>query len=179
MSPRGDLPTHLTEIKDRAPYRFKNVPTIKMTNPMPKKASIMRKRAKPGSRSGGRFFHIEVRPAREFVSFRVQDIGAPGGVEKLAGQRANGSWDTQKWLVENAHVENGVLVPDTAEVEKILASLGPVPVHVRGDRFRAKPRRNIPEAEKPTPAMRRAQMRNIKKAQASRRRRGKTSASRI
>ncbi|MGB8897543.1 MAG: hypothetical protein WCD13_25030 [Pseudolabrys sp.] len=139
----------------------------------------MRKRAKPGSRSGGRFFHIEVRPAREFVSFRVQDIGAPGGVERLAGQRANGSWDTQKWLVENAHVENGVLVPDTAEVEKILASLGPVPVHVRGDRFRAKPRRNIPEAEKPTPAMRRAQMRNIKKAQASRRRRGKTSASRI
>ena len=171
----------LTEIKDRAPYRFKNVPTIKMTNPMPKKASITRKRAKPGSRSGGRFFHIEVRPAREFVSFRVQDIGAPGGVERLAGQRANGSWDTQKWLVEktHAHVENGVLVPDTAEVEKILASLGPVPVHVRGDRFRAKPRRNIPEAEKPTPAMRRAQMRNIKKAQASRRRRGKTSASRI
>jgi hypothetical protein len=148
---------------------------------MPKKARMSRKRAKPGSHSGGRFFHIEVRPAREFVSYRVQDVGAPGGVERLAGQRANGSWVTQKWLVEKtqAHVENGVLVPDTAEAEKILASLGSVPVHVRGDRFRAKPRRNIPEAEKPAPAMRRAQMRNIKKAQASRRRRGRTSASRI
>lgn len=67
---------------------------------MSKKASIRRKRAKPGSRRGGRFFHIEVRPAREFVRFRVQDIGALGGVERLAGQRANGSWDTQKWLVE-------------------------------------------------------------------------------
>jgi hypothetical protein len=69
-------------------------------------------------------------------------------------------------------------VPDTVEAKKVLASLGSAPIHVRGDRFRAKPRRNIPEGEKPTPAMRRAQMQNIKKAQASRRRRGKTSASR-
>ncbi len=147
---------------------------------MSKKASIRRKRAKPGSRRGGRFFHIEVRPAREFVRFRVQDIGVPGGVERLAGQRANGSWDTQKWLVEktHAHLENNLLVPDTVEAKKVLATLGSAPIHVRGDRFRAKPRRNIPEAEKPTPAMHRAQMRNIKKAQASRRRRGKTSASR-
>ena len=143
---------------------------------MAKKTSIRRKRAKPGSRRGGRFFHIEVRPAREFVRFRVQDIGAPGGVERLAGQRANGSWDTQKWLVEktHAHVENELLVPDTMAAKKVLASLGSAPIHVRGDRFTAKPRRNIPEAEKPTPAMRRAQMQNIKKAQASRRRRGKS-----
>ena len=142
-----------------------------------KKARPARRRAKPGSRSGGRFFHIEVRPAREFVTFRVQDIGLPGGVERLAGQRANGSWDTQKWLIEksDAHVENDTLVADTAEARKVLASLGSVPVHVRGDRFKAKPRRNIPEWEKPTPAMRRARKLNIKKAQAAvRRRRRKT-----
>jgi hypothetical protein len=133
----------------------------------------VRNRAKPGSRSGGRFFHVEVRSAREFVSFRVQDVGEPGGVERLAGQRPNGTWDTQKWLIEktHAHVEDGQLVADSAEARKVLASLGSTPVQVRGDRFRAKPRRDIPESEKPTPAMRRAQMANIKKAQAAARRR--------
>lgn len=140
---------------------------------MSTKARVGRKRGKPGSRSGGRFFHIEVRPAREFVRFRVQDVGAPGGVERLAGQRPTGSWDTQKWLIEktHAHIENGKLVADSLEAEKLLANLSSVPVHVGGDRFKAKPRRNIPEAEKPTPAMRRAQMQNIRKARAAKRRR--------
>ena len=77
--------------------------------------SVTRKRAKPGSRGGGRFFHIEVRPSAQFVAFRVQDVGAPGGVERV------GSW---------------------------LCTSG----------FCAKPRRNIPEREKPTRAMRRAQL---------------------
>lgn len=130
------------------------------------------RRAKPGSRSGGQFFHIEVRPARDFVQFRMQDVGNPGGVERLAGQRANGSWDTQKWLIEKsqAHLDNGALVPDSLEAEKLLKALGSAPVHVGGDRFKAKPRRDIPETEKPTPAMRRAQLTNIKKAQAASRR---------
>lgn len=135
-------------------------------------AKSLRKRAKPGSRAGGQFFHIEVRPARDFVRFRMQDVGGPGGVERLAGQRANGSWDTQKWLIEksNAHLDNGTLVPDSREAAKVLRALGSPPVHIGGDRFRAKPRRDIPEAEKPTPAMRRAQTANIKKAQAASRR---------
>lgn len=138
-----------------------------------KRIASAQHRAKPGSRSGGGFFHIEVRPAREFVTFRVQDVGLPGGVERLAGKRANGSWDTQKWLIEKtrAHIEDNRLVADSAEVRKVLASLGSVPVRVRGDRFKAKPRRDIPEREKPTLAMRRAQKRNIKKAQAAVRRR--------
>ncbi len=127
------------------------------------------KRAKPGSRGGGRFFHIEVRPSRQFVHFRVQDVGGPGGVERVAGQRASGSWDTAKWLVEktHAHVEDGRLVPDSAEAKELIAGLGSLPRHVVGDRFRAEPRRDIPESEKPTPAMRRAQLANIKKAQAA------------
>jgi hypothetical protein len=131
------------------------------------------RRAKPGSRSTGRYFHIAVRPAREFVRFRIQDVGRRGGVQRLAGQRADGAWDTQKWLIEktDAHVENGRLVADSAAARKVLASLGSKAIHVSGDRFKAKPRRNIPEAEKPTPAMRRAQMKNIRKAQAAVRRR--------
>ena len=133
------------------------------------------RRAKPGSRSAGRFFHIEVRPARDFARFRIQDVGRRGGVQRLAGQRANGTWDTQKWLIEktDAHIENGELVPDSAAARKVLVSLSSTPVRVTGDRFKAKPRRNIPEAEKPTPAMRRAQMKNIRKAQAAVRRRRK------
>lgn len=137
------------------------------------RAPSARKRAKPGSRSGGRFFHIELRPSNQFVAFRVQDVGAPGGVERVAGQRASGSWDTAKWLVEksHAHVEDGHLIADSLEAKKLLKSLGSAPVHVAGDRFRASPRRDIPEAEKPTPAMRKAQAANIKKARAAVRKR--------
>lgn len=102
----------------------------------------------------------------------------PGGVERVAGRRATGSWDTAKWLVEktHAHIENGRLVPDSDEAKKLFASLGSAPVHVDGDRFRAKPCRNIPEGEKLTPAMRRAQLTNIKKAQARVRPRRKAKA---
>jgi len=149
-----------------------------MRKPMPKSAAKSlraKSRAKPGAKGGGRFFHIEVRPSAQFAAFRVQDVGKPGGVERVAGRRANGSWDTAKWLIEktHAHLEDGHLVADSVEAEKLLKQLGSVPVHVGGDRFRAKPRRDIPESEKPTPAMRRAQLANIKKAQeAVRRRRG-------
>lgn len=126
-------------------------------------------RAKPGSRGRGRFFHIEVRPSDQFVAFRVQDVGAPGGVERVAGLLASGSWATAKWLIEktHAHLEDERLVPDSDEAKKVFESLGSVPVHVDGDRFRAKPRRDIPENEKPTPAMRHAQLANVKKAQAA------------
>jgi hypothetical protein len=135
-------------------------------------------RAKPGQKGGGRFFHIEVRPSSQFAAFRVQDVGRPGGVERVAGQRANGSWDTAKWLVEksHAHLEGDRLVADSLEAEKLFKTLGSAPVQVAGDRFRAKPRRDIPESEKPTPAMRRAQLANIKKAQAALRRRRGTKA---
>jgi hypothetical protein len=137
------------------------------------KAGSARARAKPGAKGGGRFFHIELRPSRSFVGFRVQDVGAPGGVERVAGRRADGSWDTAKWLVEktHAHLDGDRLVADSLEAEKLLASLDSAPLHVGGDRFKAKPRRDIPEDEKPTPAMRRAQAANIKKAQTAARKR--------
>jgi hypothetical protein len=43
---------------------------------------------------------------------------------------------------------------------------------VEGDVFEARPRPNVPEREKPTPAQRRARSANIKKAQAARHARG-------
>jgi len=127
------------------------------------------RRAKPGARGGGRFFHIEVRPRSEFVLFRMQDVGGLGGIERLAGQRPSGSWDTVKWLIgkRHAHVERGRLVADSDEARKVIGMLGSAPRHVLGDRFKAKPRANIPESMKPTTAQRRAQLANIKKAQAA------------
>lgn len=137
------------------------------------RAPRRRKRAKPGASGGGDYFHIEVRPRRLFVNFRNQDVGGRGGIERVAGQRANGSWDTQKWLVgkAHAHVARGRLVPDSAAAANLLAKmLGSAPRHLGGDRFRAKPRQKLPARAKPTPAQRRAWRRNIAKAQAAVRR---------
>ena len=133
---------------------------------------MTKRRAQPGSSGRGRFYHIQVRPKSQFARFRVQDIGARGGIERVSGQRSDGSWDTVKWLVEktHAHLHGGRLVADTAEARKLLRSLGSTPVPTTGDRFRAKPRTNIPESEKPTPKQRRAWRRNIRKAQQARQR---------
>src|SRR5205809_957840 len=55
-----------------------------------------RARKRPGA-GGGEFFRIEVRPKSEFVTFRTQDVGDKGGIERLAGKRSSGSWDTATW----------------------------------------------------------------------------------
>ena len=132
--------------------------------------SRSRSRAKPGATGGGEFYHIEVRPKTDFHTFRTQDVGKKGGIERVAGQRTSGSWDTQKWLVAKklAHAENGRLIADTSAAQDVLEQLGSKPVHIVGDRFKARPKPNVPEAAKPTPAQRRSQQRNIKKAQAAR-----------
>src|SRR4051812_3756694 len=70
-----------------------------------------RGREKPGTTGGGEFYRIEVRPKGEFVTFRTQDVGGPGHIERLAGKRQSGSWDTQAWLVskQDAHIEGDKL----------------------------------------------------------------------
>lgn len=131
-----------------------------------------RQRRKPGTTGRGKFFRIGVRPKEDFVTFRNQDVGEPGHIERLAGKRSSGSWDTVTWLIskEDAHVEAGRLVPDTEEARKVLEELGSAPTHVKGDIFEARPRPNVPERKKPTAAQRRARRENIQKAQAARRR---------
>ena len=129
-----------------------------------------RGRKKPGTGGGGEFFRIVVRDKDEFVTFRNQDVGEPGGLERLAGKRASGSWSTQAWLVskKDAHKSGNRLVPDSQDAKNLFAKLGSTPLHVKGDVFKAKDRPNVPEREKPTPAMRRARAANIKKAQTAR-----------
>lgn len=127
------------------------------------------KRKAPGSTGKGKFYRIEIRPKYQFTSFRVQDVGKKGGVERLAGRRASGSWDTVTWLVskDDARIINGHLKITDSKARSILKQIkGPIR-HVKADIFHAHPR-NVPEKDKPTPAMRRAQKANIKKAQVAR-----------
>jgi len=129
-----------------------------------------RGRQKPGSGGQGNYYHIELRSGDDFETFRTQDVGDPGHLQRVAGKRAGGGWSTVKWLVakEDAHVEDGKLVGDTREAKDLLKKLRSKPSHIRGDRFEAKPRRNVPERSKPTAAQTRARRQNIKKAQAAR-----------
>jgi hypothetical protein len=96
-----------------------------------------RGRAKPSVRGSGRFFRIEVAPARQFITFRYHDVGKKGGVERIAGRRQDGIWETAGWLIgkDMAHLERGRLAPDTAAARKVLAVIGAVPRHRAGDRF--------------------------------------------
>jgi len=129
----------------------------------------MAKRKAPGSTGKGKFYRIEIRPKGQFKTFRVQDVGKKGGLERLAGKRASGSWDTVSWLIskDKASVVKGHLkITDKKEQSVLKQIKGPI-VHIKGDIFHAHPR-NVPEAKKPTPAMKRAQKTNIKKAQAAR-----------
>lgn len=129
-----------------------------------------RARKKPGTTGKGKFYRIELRPKNVFTSFRVQDVGEKGGLERLAGRRKSGSWDTVSWLVskDDAVVgSNGQLKITDSKARSVLKQIkGPI-VHVKGDVFKAHPK-NVPEKDKPTKAMRSAQRKNIKKAQAAR-----------
>ncbi len=129
-------------------------------------------RRKPGTGPDAGYYRIEIRPSRQFTSFRTQDVGAKGGLERIAGRRPSGSWDTQAWLISKtiAHVTpSGVLVIDREKDRAALAkAISGKITHLKSGIFTAHPAKNIPERAKPTPAMKRAQATNIKKAQAAR-----------
>src|SRR5437667_3336181 len=70
-----------------------------------------RGRKKPGTTGEGEYYRITVRPKEDFVTFRTQDVGGPGHIQRVGGKRSSGSWDTQAWLIskEDAHAEGGEL----------------------------------------------------------------------
>jgi hypothetical protein len=124
-------------------------------------------RRAPGSGGEGDYYHVEVRPRKDFVSFRTQDVGDPGHIQRVAGKRETGSWGTVKWLIgkDDAHVDGDRLVGDTKDAKDLIKKLGSTPVHKKGDIFEAKPRKNVAERSKPTTAQRKARTQTIKKAQ--------------
>lgn len=126
-----------------------------------------RSRAKPGTKGEGDYYRVVIRDKSQFTSFRTHDIGDEGGIQRLAGHRKSGSWDTQAWLISKdfAHRDNGELIADHEDAKEVLEKLGSKPKHQKGDIFTAKPRKNVPEKDKPTKAQQKARQENIKKAQ--------------
>ena len=126
-------------------------------------------RRKPGSSGKGDYYHVEVRPGERFVTFRTQDVGRRGHIQRVAGQRFSGYWTTVKWLIgkEDAHVQGAKLVADTKDARDVIEQLATQPVHVIGDRFKARPSGKIPESAnaKATPASTPARRKYVKKAQ--------------
>ncbi|MEO7838895.1 MAG: hypothetical protein ABIU06_06065 [Anaerolineales bacterium] len=122
----------------------------KRTDKQSKKTQVKEpaRRRKPGSSGTGDYFHVEVRPGEKFVSFRTQDMGRRGQIQRVAGQRFSGYWTTVKWLIgkEEAHIQDAKLVPDTKAAKEVIEQLGSQPVHWLGDRFKAKPDPNAPES---------------------------------
>jgi hypothetical protein len=111
-------------------------------------------RRSPGSGGQGEYYHIELRPGEDFETFRTQDVGDPGHIQRVGGRRASGSWATVKWLIskEDAHMEGDRLVPDSRDAEILLGKLGPRVTHKSGDRFEARPRRSVSDKSKPAAA---------------------------
>ena len=127
-------------------------------------------RRKPGSSGKGDYYHVEVRPGEKFVTFRTQDVGRRGHIQRVVGQRSSGYWTTVKWLIgkEDARVQDEKLVPETRAAKDVINQLGSQPIHLVGDRFKARPQPNAPESTDPTSVQRRARRENIKKAPAAR-----------
>ncbi|MBC7878850.1 MAG: hypothetical protein H7Y59_16890 [Anaerolineales bacterium] len=111
-------------------------------------------RQKPGSSGMGDYYHVEVLPKSGFVTFRTQDVGTKGHIQRVTGKRASGSWATVKWLIgkEDAHLSSGKLVADTKDAKDLIKQLGIQPIHLSGDRFKAKVTSADSKSAKPAPA---------------------------
>jgi hypothetical protein len=135
----------------------------------PRAKSTARRRTKSTARRRG-FFHIEVQPKEVFVAFKIQDIGSEGGIERVAGKRAGGSWSTQEWLIakDQAHVERGTLIGDTVDARRVLTMLGSEPRHFMADRFTIHGHTGMPADVSPTLAPRRIGPTNVQAPQKGR-----------
>lgn len=125
-----------------------------------------RERAKPGSTGEGEYFRITIRRRDQFRSFKTHDVGDKGGIQRVAGRRRSGSWDTQAWLVskDRAQPWGQSLKAKDSEVQDLFDKLGSKPRHIAGDIYSARSERNVPEKDKPTRAQLEAWGENIKKA---------------
>lgn len=129
-----------------------------------------RSRKKHGSTGAGKYYRIIIRPKSQFTTFRAHDVGRKGHLIRVAGKRSSGSWGTQAWLIskKDARKSKGKILIKNLQIKKAISKLQSSPKQFKADIFTARPRKNIPESAKPTRAMRAAQKRNIKKAQAAR-----------
>lgn len=124
-----------------------------------------KRRARTGTTGEGDYYRIIVRPKWEFADFRYHDVGEKGHIQRLAGLRENGNWDTHAWLIAktDAHLHGGRIIADSEGAREVLEQLSSEPVQVKEDLFEAHDRINIPERLKPTKAQKKAWAKNIKK----------------
>ena len=87
----------------------------------------------------GEFYHIVVRPKKDFVGFRNQDVGEKGHIERLAGKLKNGEWATHSWLIEktDAKVKGKSLIGKTDDAKDLIKKLPVKPKLEEGDVFYA------------------------------------------
>ena len=156
--------------KTRARAKTRTKARTKTAKAKPRAKSTARRRTKSTARRRRGFFHIEVQPREAFVEFKTQSIGSDGGIERVAGKRAGGSWSTQEWLIakDQAHVERGLLIGDTVDARKVLTMLGSEPRHIKADRFTIHGHTGMPADVSPTLAPRRAGLSNVQAPQKGR-----------
>jgi hypothetical protein len=156
--------------KTRARAKTRTKARTKTAKAKPRAKSTARRRTKSTARRRRGFFHIEVQPREAFVEFKTQSIGSDGGIERVAGKRAGGSWSTQEWLIakDQAHVERGLLIGDTVDARKVLTMLGSEPRHIKADRFTIHGHTGMPADVSPTLAPRRASLSNVQVPQKGR-----------
>ena len=72
-------------------------------------------------------------------------MGRAGHTQRIAGKRSSGSWATHAWLIskDGAYVEKGHLKSDVSKVKKVLQNLREDIKKVRGNMFKAKPRKML------------------------------------
>jgi hypothetical protein len=155
--------------KTRARPKTGTKARVKTAKAKPRAKSTAPRRTTSAARPRG-FFHIEVQPKEAFVEFKTQDIGSEGGIERVAGKRADGAWSTQEWLIakDQAHVERGTLIGDTVDARRVLTMLGTEPRHIKADRFTIHGPSGMPAEARPTMPPRRAGLTNIRAPQKGR-----------
>jgi hypothetical protein len=96
-----------------------------------------------GKEGCGDYFYLEVRPRTQYKFFRFHDVGEPGHIQRLAGQKDDGSWEDQGWIISkrDAHMEHHFLKADSKNAEEILEIYGPAH-HVEADVFIGHPHKH-------------------------------------
>ena len=66
-----------------------------------------RARKKPGAGGEGNYYHVEVRRSEDFATFRTQDVGEPGHIQRVAGKRGSGKRRCYFCVTKNEFVDSG------------------------------------------------------------------------
>lgn len=88
-------------------------------------------------------YRVLLRDLGDFGNVRTEDLDGRGRITRVAGQR-NGGWDTVELRIqkEDAHVEEGILIGDTAATRDVLEGLLKPPIQIGVDKFSAEAHRS-------------------------------------